>query len=376
MIKVTQVRTASQMRRFVQFPLVLYKNCPHYVPAIYADERNVLNPAKNPNLVDCEVRCYLAYKDGKAAGRIAAIEQKAYNALSGRKCLRFSRFDCIDDREVAAALFAAVEAFGREKGLDTLHGPWGFDDMDREGMLTEGFDRRATYATNYNFEYYKNLVTSLGFQDESEWVEYEFDMPEEVDARIAHVASYIQKKMGVCEQAESMPMKRLIAKYGHDALEMVNLAYADLDCYVPVHGKIIDQVLRQFATVINPRYFSLLTDKEGEVAAMAVMLPSICAPLQKSGGRMTLPTVLRLVKAISNPKELEMVLIAVHPKYQKMGLNSVMMSRIIANVIEDKIERVESNPELVSNTAVQEQWNSMGRRIIKRRKTFSKKIGE
>ena len=173
-----------------------------------------------------------------------------------------------------------------------------------------------------------------------------------------------------------MPMKQLIAKYGHDALEMVNLAYADLDCYVPVHGKIIDQVLRQFATVINPRYFSLLTDKEGEVAAMAVMLPSICAPLQKSGGRMTLPTVLRLVKAISNPKELEMVLIAVHPKYQKMGLNSVMMSRIIANVIEDKIERVESNPELVSNTAVQEQWNSMGRRIIKRRKTFSKKIGE
>ena len=106
MIKVTQVRTASQMRRFVQFPLVLYKNCPHYVPAIYADERNILNPAKNPNLVDCEVRCYLAYKDGKAAGRIAAIEQKAYNTLSGRKCLRFSRFDCIDDREVAAALFA------------------------------------------------------------------------------------------------------------------------------------------------------------------------------------------------------------------------------------------------------------------------------
>ena len=117
MIKVTQVRTASQMRRFVQFPLVLYKNCPHYVPAIYADERNILNPAKNPNLVDCEVRCYLAYKDGKAAGRIAAIEQKAYNTLSGRKCLRFSRFDCIDDREVAAALFKAVEDYGREKGI-------------------------------------------------------------------------------------------------------------------------------------------------------------------------------------------------------------------------------------------------------------------
>ncbi len=374
MIKVTEVRTASQMRRFAKFPLILYKDCPHYVPSIYADECSLLDPKKNPNLIDCEVHCFLAYKDGKVAGRIATIEQKAYNKLSGRKCLRFSRFDCIDDKEVAEALFAAAEKVGREKGLDTLHGPWGFDDMDREGMLTEGFDRRATYATNYNYEYYPKLVTSLGFQDESEWVEYEFDMPEKVDERIAHVASYISKKLGICERAESMPMKKLIAKYGHDALEMVNLAYAKLDCYVPVHGKIIDQVLRQFATVINPRYFSLLTDKEGEVAAMAVMLPSICKPLQKSGGRMTLPTLLRLVKAISKPRELEMVLIAVHPKYQKMGLNSVMMSRIIANVIEDKIERVESNPELVSNIAVQEQWNAMGRRIIKRRKTFIRPI--
>lgn len=375
MINIVEVRTAGQMRAFVRFPLVLYKNCPQYVPAIYADEKNLRNPKKNPNLVDCEVHCFLAYRDGKIAGRIAAIEQKAYNRISGRKCLRFSRFDCVDDSEVAEALFAAVEKLGREKGLDTLHGPWGFDDMDREGMLTEGFGYRATYATNYNYEYYEKLVTSLGFSGESEWVEYEFDMPDKVDERIAHVAAYISKKMGVCEQAESLPMKQLIAKYGHAALEMVNLAYAKLDCYVPVHGKIIDQVLRQFATVINPRYFSLLTDKEGEVAAMAVVLPSICKPLQKSGGRMTLPTIFRLVKAIGKPKELEMVLIAVHPKYQKMGLNSVMMSRIIANIIEDKIERVESNPELVSNTAVQEQWNAMGRRIIKRRKTFIRPIG-
>lgn len=374
MITVMAVKTAKQMREFVRFPLELYKNCDKYVPAVYGDEMNLTNPKKNPMLAECEICCYLAKKDGKTAGRIAAILQKKYNEISGRKCIRFSRFDCIDDPEVAKALLGAVEKFGKERGMDTIHGPWGFNDQDREGLLTYGFDRRATYATNYNYDYYEKLVRGAGFSDESEWVEYDFTIPDSLDPRIEHVAGYIQKKLGLQELAESMPMNKLIRRYGHEALEMTNLAYAALDCYVPVKGKVIDHILKQFATVINPRYFSMLANKEGKVIAMAVVLPSICKPLQKSGGKMTLPTIFRLMKAIAKPKELEMVLIAVHPDYQKMGVNSVMMARIIRNVLADEIEHIESNPELVTNNAVQEQWNAMEREIVKRRKCFVKKI--
>lgn len=376
MINITEVRTASQRRAFARFPLKLYKDCPYYVPSVYADEKNITLPQKNPSLATCEIRCFLAEKDGKIVGRAAGIIQKKYNEIAGRKCIRFSRFDCIDDAEVAKALLNAVESFGRERGMDTIHGPWGFNDQDREGMLTYGFERRATYATNYNYPYYEKLVRDLGFTDESEWVEYAFKVPEKVDERIAHVASFIQRKLDLKEIAGTAPMRKLIPAYGPKALAMVNQAYAALDCYVPVEGKVVDAVLQQFATVINPRYFSLLTDKNDEVVAMAVMLPSICAPLQKSGGRMTPLTILRLLRAIAKPKELEMVLIAVRPDYQKKGLNSIMISRILQNIIDDKIEKVESNPELVTNTAVQEQWEVLERYIVKRRKCFTKPIAK
>lgn len=376
MINITEVRTASQRRAFARFPLKLYKDCPYYVPSVYADEKNITLPQKNPSLATCEIRCFLAEKDGKIVGRAAGIIQKKYNEIAGRKCIRFSRFDCIDDAEVAKALLDAVESFGRERGMDTIHGPWGFNDQDREGMLTYGFERRATYATNYNYPYYEKLVRDLGFTDESEWVEYAFKVPEKVDERIAHVASFIQRKLDLKEIAGTAPMRKLIPAYGPKALAMVNQAYAALDCYVPVEGKVVDAVLQQFATVINPRYFSLLTDKNDEVVAMAVMLPSICAPLQKSGGRMTPLTILRLLRAIAKPKELEMVLIAVRPDYQKKGLNSIMISRILQNIIDDKIEKVESNPELVTNTAVQEQWEVLERYIVKRRMCFTKPIAK
>ena len=376
MITVIEAKTARQMRAFAKFPLRLYRGCPYYVPAIYSSEVHMRDPKKTPMLSECEVRCYLAYKDGKIAGRVAAILQRKHNEISGGKFMRFSRFDCIDDPETAAALIGAVEAFARERGMTAVHGPWGFNDQDREGLLTEGFDRRATYATNYNYPYYENLITSLGYASESEWVEYDFEIPKAPDKRIETIARFMQKKLSLTELAESAPMSKLIARYGREALAVTNLAYAALDAYVPVEGKIADYVLKQFATVINPRYFSLLANEQGEVVAMAVVLPSLCQALQKSGGRMTLPALVRLARAIAHPRELEMVLIAVRPDYQKLGVNAILMARIIGNVVEDKIEHIESNPELVSNKAVQSQWDSMGRTIVKRRKCYIKQLAE
>lgn len=375
MIIVKEARTKKEMRIFADFPFRLYKNCPYYVPSFRSDEENIADPKKNPNLEDAEIRCFLAYKDGKLVGRIAGIIQKKYNRVSGRNCIRFSRFDCIDDEEVAAALFKAVEEYGISRGMDTMHGPWGFNDQDREGLLTFGFDRRATYCTNYNYEYYEKLVLGQGFADESEWLEYDFVIPEKTDERIARIADRLKDKFKVREAAGTMPMSRLIKKYGHKALQTVNEAYAGLDCYVAVEGKIIDSILRQFATVINPRYFSMLVNDKDEVIGMAVMLPSICEAIRKSDGRLFPFGVFRLLKAIRRPKELEMALIAVRPDYQKTGVNSLMIARIMHNIIEDKIQNVESNPELVTNTAVQSQWTSLEKKVVKRRKCYIKRIG-
>ena len=376
MIIVQEVKTKKGMRTFADYPFRLYKDNPCYVPSFRSDEENIADPKKNPNLEDCEIRCFLAYKDGRLAGRIAGIIQKKYNKVSGRRCIRFSRFDCIDDEQVAAALLKAVEDYGREKGMDTIHGPWGFNDQDREGLLTYGFDRRATYCTNYNYPYYEKLVKSQGFTDESEWLEYDFVIPDKVDERIARIADRLKDKFKVREVADDGPMRKLIKIYGRRAIALVNEAYASLDCYVAVEGRAVDAVLDQFATVINTRYFSLLVNEKDEVVGMAVMLPSLCEAIKKSDGRLFPFGFIRVLKAIKKPKELEMALIAVRPDYQKTGINSLMISRIMKNLLEDKIEKVESNPELVSNTAVQSQWSSMEKKIIKRRKCFTKSIGE
>ena len=376
MIEIRQVKSRKDMRVFAEYPLLLYKNCSFYVPSFYSDEVNIADPNKNANLADCELRCYLAYKDGALAGRIAGIIQNKYNRVSGRKCIRFSRFDCIDDEQVAAALLGAVEAFGCERGMDTIHGPWGFNDQDREGLLTYGFDRRATYCTNYNYPYYEKLVKAQGFTDESEWLEYDFVIPEKTDERIARIADRIREKFHVHEVSETAPMPKLIKRYGHKALAMVNEAYASLDCYVAVEGKVVDGILAQFATAINPRYFSMLVNDKDEVVGMAVMLPSLCEAIQKSKGRMLPFGFIRVLKAIRRPKELEMALIAVRPDYQKTGINSLMIARIMQNILEDKIEKVESNPELISNTAVQSQWSTMEKKVVKRRKCFAKSLAE
>lgn len=374
MIVVKEVKTKREMKVFADYPFRLYKNCPHYVPSFRADEEGIADPKRNPYLEDADIRCFLAYKDGALAGRIAGIVQRKYNKVSGRKCIRFSRFDCIDDEKVAAALFAAVEAYGREEGLDTIHGPWGFNDQDREGLLTYGFDRRATYCTNYNYPYYEKLVRSYGFTDETEWLEYDFVIPEKTDERIARIAERLKDKFSVRDVVGTMPLSKLIKAYGHKTLALVNEAYASLDGYVAVEGKAVDKVLDQFATVLNPRYFSILVNEKDEVVGMAVMLPSLCEAIRKSDGRLFPFGFIRVLRAIRRPKELEMALIAVRPDYQKTGINSLMISRIMQNLIEDKIQKVESNPELVSNTAVQSQWNTMEKKVVKKRKCYIKPI--
>ena len=374
MITVIEVKTKKQMRAFADFPLRLYKGSPYYVPSFYMDEVNLLSKKKNPNLEDASIRCFLAYKDGKIAGRIAGIIQHKYNALNNLKTVRFSRFDCIDDLDTAKALIGAVESYGRENGLDTCHGPWGFNDQDREGLMTFGFDKRATYATNYNYDYYADLVRGCGYTDESEWVEYKFTVPKKADERFDRIAAHVAKKFKLREIANSGSVKSIIKERGVEVLEMANAAYADLDCYVPISGRALQNVLTSFGLIINPQYLSIIVDEKDKVIGVGVALADICGALQKSGGKLLPFGFIRLLKAIKKPKGLELALIAVMPEYQKTGVNAMIISRIMGNIIKNGITNVESNPELADNTAVRSQWDSIEKQLIKRRKTFVKSI--
>ncbi len=369
MITIVEAKTRADMRKFAKFPCDLYKDCKYYVPSIRSDDVNMLNPKKNFNAQYCDSKCFLAYKDGKIVGRIAGIIHNKANELYGKKCIRISRFDFIDDREVSKKLIEAVETFGKEKGMDTVHGPWGFNDTDREGMLTLGFDRRATYATNYNFPYYAEHIQACGYEKESEWSEFLMKTANK-DPKITKYASFISKKFKLREAMDEMTLKGFIKRYKDEFFDVYNQCYAKLDNFVNIEGEEKKNVMSQFATIINPRYFSAILNEHDELVAFGIIIPSIAETLIKTRGKLSV----EMINVIKNPKELECALIGIRPDYQKFGLPMMIINRIYDNVLEAGIQEVETNPMLTTNSDIRAQFSHFNYEEIKKRCTYVKKI--
>jgi hypothetical protein len=374
MIEIKEVNSNKLMRVFAKYPTLLYKDCPYYVPSLRSDEMATFNPKKNFNLKNNECKAFLAYKDGELVGRIAGLINKKDNELTGKKYIRFSRFECIDDTEVFRALLGAVAKFGKENGMEIIHGPWGFNDTDREGMLTYGFEERSTYSTNYYYPYFHKHMENLGFDDESKWLERRFTIPDKPYEKILNISEKLKQKLKVVDIAETMSLSKIIKKYGQKLFDTLNEAYGHLDGYVPIEGKAIDNVLSQFATIVNTRYISILVDENGDVAAFGIVLPSIAEPLIKHRGKLFPLGFIGVLKSIKSPKELEMALIGVKKKYKNTGINSIVISRIMGNVIKDGIKNIESNPMLETNYNIQQQWKFAENEVIKKRQTYQKEI--
>lgn len=375
MIEIKEVKTKKDIKTFAAYPVKLYKDCPYYVPSLRSDEINTFNPEKNFSLGHCEVKGFLCYKDGELVGRIAGIINKEANRLENVKAIRFSRFECIDDIEVFKALLGAVEKYGKDNGLNIIHGPWGFNDTDREGMLTYGFNERSTYATNYYYPYFSQHMPELGFKDESKWLELRFDIEKSKSDKINRIADKLKTRLNVRDVTLEMSVKKLLKIYGVKLFETYNQSYAKLDGYVPITEQERDNVLDQFATIVNPRYISVLVDDKEEVAAFGVVLPSICNPLIKHKGKLFPMGFIGVLRNISKPSELEMALIGVKEEYKNSGINSIIIDKILNNMLEDGIINLESNPMLETNYSIQAQWKFADTEVIKRRQTYVKEIG-
>ncbi len=374
MIEIREVTSRKDLKRFIKYPVQLYKNCKYYVPSLMMDEMATFDLKKNPYLKGNKIKSFLAYKNGKLVGRIAGLINYKDNELSGKKFIRFSRFECIDDLDVFRALFAAVARFGKENGMEFLHGPWGFNDTDREGMLTFGFNERSTYATNYYYEYFHKNMQKLGFEDESKWAEKRFAIPQGQNDKVLKIAQRIKERYQLTDVAETMSVKQILSKYRDEFFRVLNEAYAHLDGYVPIEGAAQDIMLKNFATIVNTKYVSLLVDKNDKLAAFGVCLPSICEPIIKTGGRLFPTGFVGVLRSIAKPKELEMALVAVSNEYKNTGVVAAMTSRILDNIIKNGIQAIESNPMLECNHSIQNSWKFTDSEIIKKRQTYKMDI--
>ena len=372
-INIVEVSTKKQRHQFVSFPLKLYKDNPYFVPPIYMDEI-ALFKKNNINNIDCDQVFYLAYIGDMVVGRIQGIIQKQFNEINNKKQARFSRFDCIDDQKVANELFKAAENWAKEKGCNEIIGPMGYNDLEREGLLIEGFDYLSTYEEQYNHSYYQRLIEENGYIKDVDWLEYRL-YPEFPDReRLLKIAGFAQRKLKLHVVGQNLSKRAYIKKYGPAIFEVLDECYKNLYGTVPFSDKIRDNIINNFKLVINLDYVMTVCDENEKVIAFGIVIPGIGKALQKSGGRLTIPTIFKLLKAIDKPKTLDMALIGVLPEYQKHGLNAFMLTTLQDMLIKNNIEYLETNLNLETNVNVQGQWRFFKHIQHKRRRAFIKKI--
>ena len=375
MVTIKEVKTKKDIKTFVRFPHSLYKGNPYYVPPFEADEVNRFNPKKNESYEECEVKCFLAYKDEKVVGRIAAIIQKSFNKKSNSKRCRFSRFDAIDDKEVSEALFNAVDEFAKEKGMNIIHGPLGYNDLDREGLLIEGFDQLSTFEEQYNHSYYQSLVENSGFQKDTDWYEFRLFAPKEKDPRIQKLSDAVLKRYKLRVHTPKN-LKEVVDNYKDQFFAVVDAAYGPLYGTVPFTDKVKNAIIDQFKLILKGRFMKLIFDENDRLVALGVVLPSLSEAINKTKGRLFPFGWVRVLHQINHPNHIDLALIAILPEYQNKGLNAVVLNHLIDGMVDFGIQYAETNLMLEDNTRIHHTWDMFDYIMHKKRRAFVKYLDE
>lgn len=374
-IKIVEVTDKSLRKKFVKFPITLYNGCPYYVPPLIFDEMDTLDTTKNPASEFCEQKLFLAYRDNQIVGRIAAMINHRSNEITGQKKARFGFVDFIDDNDVVDALFTAAEAWSKEKGMTSIHGPMGFTDFDKEGLLVYGFDQISTMSTAYSFPYYQEQIERLGFEKDVDWKEYLIPVPENVPERHQRIAQIVADKFGL----KVLKFKNLkqITPYVDKVFRLLNIAYAPLYGFVPLTEKQIEYFVKMYVPLLRWDVVSIIVkEKTDEVVGFAIAIPNLSTALQKSKGKL-FPFgwihLLKALKAKSNPV-VDLLLTAIAPEYQGKGVNAMIFADFIPSSYRSGFRFAETNPELETNNKIANQWDGFNAEHHKTRRAYIKHI--
>ena len=375
-VEIREVTTRQMLRRFVDFPNVLYKDVEQFVPSFYADDLDDWNPKKNPAFSYCEAKCFLAWRDGEIVGRIGAILSHKANETWGTQRMRFSQVDFIDDREVSAALFAAVEDWARSKGCNQVHGPLGFCDMDREGMLVEGFDERSMFITYYNHPYYNEHLQALGYAKDTDWVENLIEIPSadsESAQKLRKLSEWLLKRGGY-HKADITRRSQITPKHIEQVFQLVNKAYAPLYGVVLLSDEQIKKYAQKFLPMVTPDFLCLVLNAQEELVAFGVCVPSMAEALRRCRGRLFPTGWIHVLRSMKKNDTIDLLLIAVDPQLQGTGLNAIVMDHLLQGAQKMGIAYAETGPTLETNDKVQSQWKFFERRQHKRRRCYIKNL--
>lgn len=374
MITVEEVRTKKQQKEFLDFPLKMYKDNPCFVPPLYGDEKKMFK--KDFVYADtCKLACFNAYDDGKMVGRIQAIIQTASNDKRNEKRARFNRFDAINDQKVADALFSAAEAWAKENGMDTVCGPLGFSDLEREGLLIEGFDELSTFEEQYNADYYQTLIENCGYGKEVDWTESKIYPLKEDDGTLKKMSEFIMKRYDL-HFGKAKSTRDFLKKYADPFFELLDVAYADIYGTVPFTDGMKKMMISNFMLIIDLKHVAVILDKDEKIVCLGLCFPSIAKAVQKSGGKLTPAAIVRVLRAIKRPEIIDLGLIAVAPEYANRGVSAVISYELSNMLKEGGVKYAETNLNLEDNYAIQNQWKRFDAVQHKRRRAYVKKLTE
>ena len=380
LIEIKKVENKKDLKTFIDFHYDLYEGNEYDVPNLFSDEMNTLSKDKNAAFDFCEAEYYLAYKDGKLAGRVAAIINHKANNKWGKKSVRFGWIDFIDDREVSKALLDAVEKYGKEKGMEDMVGPLGFTDMDPEGMLTWGFDQLGTMPTIYNYPYYPEHIEALEeFEVDNKYVEFKIMVPDTVPEKYAKIAMMIEKRY-------NLHVRKLTKKdvfqggMGQKIFDLINDTYKDLYGYSELSQKQIDQLIKSYLGFLDFNLITCIEDWTGgehKLIGVGITMPSLAHALRKCRRGRLLPFgwfhVLRAIK-MHKTNIVDLLLIGILPEYRAKGANALLFADLIPWYQKYGIEWGETQVELETNAGVQGQWGALTPVMHKRRKCYKKII--
>ena len=379
-VQIKRVETKKDLKDFIEFHYDLYEGNEYDAPNLYSDELNTLSRDKNAAFDFCEAEYFLALKEGKVVGRVAAIINNKANEKWEKKDVRFGWIDFIDDIEVSSALLKAVEDYGREKGMTSIVGPLGFTDMDPEGMLTWGFNQLGTMATLYNYDYYPKHMDKLGgWEKDNDYVEYRLDVPETAPEKYTKIAEMVEKRYNL--HARKLTKKEIFeGGYGKKLFDLINVTYSHLYGFSELSERQIDQYVKMYFPFADLDLITVIEDgnKNDQLVGLAITIPSLTRALQKCRrGRLFPFGWWHLLRAIKFHKTevVDLLLIGVLPEYRSKGANSLVFADLIPRYVKYGFKWGETHVEMETNESVQSQWGPLDPTMHKKRRCYRKAIG-
>ncbi len=379
-IEIKKVESRRDLCKFIDFHNELYKGNPYHVPNLYFDEMNTFRKDKNAAFDFCEAEYFMAYRDGKAVGRVAAIINHSANKKWERESVRFGWIDFVDDIEVSKALLKAVEDYGKSKGMKEIVGPLGFTDMDPEGMLLYGYDQLGTQATAYNYPYYPEHMDRMGgWEKDNDYVEYKLYVPEEMPEKYATIAKMIQKRYNL--QVKKLKRNEIYGEngYGKKIFNVVNETFKDLYGYSKLTDRQIEQYVKMYLPMADLDLITIIEDwntPDHKVVGVGISIPSLARALQKCGGKLFPFGWWHILRALKFHKTevVDLLLVGVLPEYRQKGANALLFYDLIPHYQRLGFKWGEAHVEMETNMKVQGQWQYLNREIHKRRRCYKKDI--